>query len=81
MGEWVINAQGWQLGTTTRLTFWVWISADGVIDRWEIVGDLADDNITMRSLQQLTETIMNPALIDGVPVPSYRFLELVIERK
>lgn len=81
VGEWAINPEVWPLGTTTRLQFRVWISAAGVIDRWEIVGDFSEDETAMRSLQQLNQTIINPALIDGVPVPSYRFLEIVIDRE
>ncbi|MEO8122386.1 MAG: hypothetical protein ABI606_24070 [Rhodoferax sp.] len=81
VGEWVIDPQAWPLGRSSRLTFQVWISATGVIDHWELIGDLAGDTTAMRGLQQLSETIVNPALLNGLPVASFRLLEVVINRE
>lgn len=80
VGEWVINTQAWPPHTTTRVIVKVWISAKGQIDKWELVDASASDPFALEGFKSIKETILNPAWLNGVPVASFRLLEMDIER-
>lgn len=80
VGEWVINTQAWPPHTATRVIVKIWISAKGHIDDWELVGPSADDPFVLEGFKAIKETILNPAWLNGVPVASFRLLEIDIER-
>jgi hypothetical protein len=81
VGEWVINTQVWPLGHISRLAIKLWISASGKIDYWEFDDESTVDPAVRSGLDPINETILNPAMRNGVAVASVQVLELTINRE
>lgn len=76
VGDWVIDGRSIAPGQPLQWNIRVWISANGNVDGWELIGHSADDPIAQQALRELNLTVLNPARLDGKAVPSYRNLEL-----
>ena len=59
-----------------RVVLQLWISSQGVIERYELQGDAANDRAIQALLAPIVETPMRPAMIGRVPVPSTMRIEL-----
>lgn len=79
VGEWVIDFSELPSGHISGLVIEMWISAAGKLEHWELVGDLANREIIKRSLRQLANTPINPALLNGRSVASFRRIEILID--
>ncbi|OGQ53348.1 MAG: hypothetical protein A3J24_09500 [Deltaproteobacteria bacterium RIFCSPLOWO2_02_FULL_53_8] len=81
VGEWTIDTESWQPGTHVSARFEIWISQSGAIDKWNLLGKSADDPSISEAFETIRDTLMNPATLNGTPVPSYRQLEIEISRE
>ncbi|MFM1980852.1 MAG: hypothetical protein RLZ68_2117 [Pseudomonadota bacterium] len=79
VGEWVIDFSELPPGRISGLVIEMWISAAGKLEHWELVGDLANRELIKRSLRQLAATPINPALLNGRSVASFRRIEILID--
>ena len=79
VGDWVIDFSELPPGHTSSLVIEMWISAEGKLEHWELIGDLADRDVAERSLKHLTNTPINPALLNGQTVSSFRRIEIMID--
>ena len=59
-----------------RITVQLWISSQGVIERYEIQGDAATDRAVQALIAPILDTPMRPARIGRAPVPSTMLIEL-----
>ena len=80
MADWAIDTDVLPRGYTLRLVLQLWISADGTLDRWEILGDTANLELAQKALTHLNDTPIQPALLHQIAVPSFRQLEVVVTR-
>lgn len=62
--------------TQARIVLQLWISSQGVIERYELQGDAAQDRAIQALIAPIIETPMTPAMIGRVPVPSTMRIEL-----
>ena len=62
--------------THPRIVLQLWISSQGVIERYELQGDAVGDRAIQALLAPIMETPMRPAMIGRVPVPSTMRIEL-----
>jgi hypothetical protein len=81
VGEWMLNTEAWAPGTHVTAQFEIWISHLGVIEKWNLIGDSADDGAISKAFDTIWYTVMNPAMVNGTPMPSYRQLEIDIYRE
>ena len=82
LGDWEINPDELPRDTTLRVQIQLWISAQGMIDQWDLLdASLADTGLVNKALSNLQQTRLQPALLNHVAVPSVRRLELVISRE
>ena len=72
---WQLAAGPWPTAHP-RVTLQLWISSQGVIERYEILGDAAQDREVQALLEPIINTPMLPARIGKVPVPSTMRIEL-----
>lgn len=79
VGEWVIDFSRWPPGRSHSIVIEMWISASGKLVRWEIAGDTPNREIAEQSLRQLDETPINPALVNGKRVASFRRIEIILD--
>lgn len=79
VGEWVINPEPLPFGRTSTIPVKVWVSAQGAIERWQVLGKNAPPQAET-VLKDLNRTVLNPARIGDQPVASIRYIELIIER-
>lgn len=78
MGEWAIHAEVIPFGNSLRITAKLWISAEGTIERWELLND--DPNaLASKVVKDINKTIMNGAQIGNHRVASIKYVEFVIE--
>lgn len=80
LADWAIDTDVLPRGYTLRLVLQLWISAQGSLDRWEILGDTANRALAQKALANLADTPIQPALLHQVAVPSFRQLEVVVTR-
>lgn len=80
-GDWLIDANVLPRGAMVRIELWLWISANGKIDRWELGPDTPIDGDLERALVELDQTPVRPALRNNITVPSFRRLEVFISRE
>jgi hypothetical protein len=59
-----------------RIVLQLWISSQGVIERYEVQGDAASDLAVQALLAPILDTPMRPARIGRAPVPSTMRIEL-----
>lgn len=78
--DWAIDTEVLPRGYTLRLVLQLWISADGTLDRWEILGDNPNPALAHKALAHLKDTTIQPALLQQTAVPSFRQLEIVVTR-
>lgn len=79
VGDWVINPTPLPIDRPSRLAIKIWVSAEGSIERWELIAEDAPAGADI-VLQDLNRTVMNAARIGGKRVASIRFIELVVDR-
>lgn len=78
VGEWAIHAEVIPFGNSLRITAKLWISAEGTIERWELLND--DPNaLASKVVKDINKTIMNGAQIGNHRVASIKYVEFVIE--
>ncbi|APW39037.1 hypothetical protein RD110_18985 [Rhodoferax koreense] len=81
LGDWMIDTEVLPRGKSLRVVLKLWISATGVIDHWALSGVQDDDEtLARRALARLPETLIQPAFLNHLPVPSVRQLEIVLTR-
>lgn len=80
IGDWVIDTDRLPRGATVSVVLQIWISASGVIDRWELVGDTDNEILARRALSDLARTPMQPAFRNQIAVANYRRLQIVLQR-
>ena len=80
VGEWEINPNTLPLASVTVVELKLWISANGVIEAWELLGERANQRAVLDCLQPISGTAVNPAKRHGQPVASVKLIELRIER-
>ncbi|MBP7451353.1 MAG: hypothetical protein KA914_01025 [Ottowia sp.] len=73
--EWRLSDGPWPTAHP-RLTLQLWISSQGVIERYEVQGEAANDRAVQALLAPFMETPMEPARIGRMPVPSTMRIEL-----
>ena len=78
VGEWVIDFSKWSPGRSQPIIIEMWISATGKLEHWELVSDTQNREIAAMSLRQLDETPINPAILNGKRVASYRRIEIIL---
>jgi hypothetical protein len=81
LGDWVIDTDVLPRSYTLRLVLQLWISANGTIDHWDLVGDTANPVLAAKALAHLDQTPLQPALLNQLAVPSLRQLEIVVTRE
>ena len=81
VGDWLIDADALPRYTELRLVLQLWISATGVLDRWEVTDQTIATELTDRILADLDKTPIQPATLNNVAVPSVRQLEVVLSRQ
>jgi hypothetical protein len=81
IGDWLIDADALPRYTELRLVLRLWISATGVLDRWEVTDQTIATELTDRILADLDKTPIQPATLNNVAVPSVRQLEVVLSRQ
>lgn len=80
VGEWFLNLENWPLGTRKKFVLKVWISAQGHITSWEIVGKSVDDEMIRSATEDIFRTVMNPAYSGETPVDSQLTVEIDVSR-
>ncbi len=73
--EWRLAEMAWP-AAHPRIVLQLWISSKGVIERYEVQGDAAEDRAVQALLAPILDTPMRPARIGRVPVPSTMRIEL-----
>ena len=81
LGDWAINASAIAPDQHVRLVLRLWISASGSIDKWELADDAGQPELAQKILMSLDQTPLQPALLQQMPVPSFRQLEMLITRE
>lgn len=81
LGDWVIDSNVLPPGRPLRIVLKLWVSATGIIDHWTLSGVQDDDEALARqALARIPETLIQPAFLNHVAVPSFRQLEMVLVR-
>lgn len=81
VGEWIVNPVAWPVGQVNFLKIQLWISADGIVDRWELIAPGIQNEQIAEGLAFLSQTILNAAQINSVRVASTQIIELTIDRR
>lgn len=81
LGDWLIDGNVLPRGAIVRIELWLWISANGKIDHWELGPDTPINPELERALAELDQTPVQPALRNNIAVPSFRRLEVFISRE
>ncbi|MFZ4285276.1 hypothetical protein [Variovorax sp. HJSM1_2] len=80
LGDWLVHPETLPRLSSVRAEIWVWISATGQIDRWELAPDAQPRDLLMRALSEFDLTQLRPAMRNNLAVPNFRRIEIVISR-
>lgn len=76
VGEWVIDWTSWPSGESQTISFTLWTDETGKIIEWKLLGAIANLNQIEKAMSAIVDTPMNPAVLNGLPVPSVQTIEL-----
>lgn len=79
MVDWVINRSALSNNTSAAVIFTVWISAEGVIDHFEINDMETQQPWVSAAFANLGQTAMEPATLNELPVASVLTVEVFID--
>ena len=77
VGEWYVLSTLWP-SDVRKIRARLWISAKGVIDKWEVLDPPANEKVEA-SLEWMDRSILNPAMKNGRSVASVMEIELSLE--
>ncbi len=80
-GDWFVHTEVLPRFSSIRAEIWIWISASGQIDRWELAPGSEPYDLLMRALSELDLTRLSPAMRNNLAVPSFRRIEIVVSRE
>lgn len=76
VGEWVIDWTSWPTSKSQTISFTLWIDEKGKIVEWKLLRTTTDLSQIENAMAAIIETPMNPAVLNGLPVPSVQTIEL-----
>ncbi|WNO03420.1 hypothetical protein [Rhodoferax mekongensis] len=76
VGEWVIDWTSWPSSESQTISFTLWIDEKGKIVEWKLLGTTSNLSQIEKAMAVIIETPMNPAFLNGLPVPSVQTIEL-----
>lgn len=76
VGEWVIDWSVWPNEETRSIKFKLWVNDRGLIIDWALFDDQLNQDLIESALAIINQTPMNPAILNGSPVPSVQNIEL-----
>lgn len=79
--DWAINTEILPRGYSMRIILKLWISANGRIDHWEFEVEPHNEVLALKALEKIKQAQIQPALLNKMPVPSFRQLEIFISRE
>ncbi len=76
VGEWVIDWTSWPTSKSQTISFILWIDEKGKIVEWKLLRTTTNLSQIENAMAAIIETPMNPAVLNGLPVPSVQTIEL-----
>ena len=76
VGEWVIDWSVWPNEEARSIKFRLWVNERGLIIDWALFDDQLNQDLMKSALATINQTPMNPAILNGSPVPSVQNIEL-----
>ncbi len=76
VGEWVIDWTSWPSSESQTISFTLWIDEKGKIVEWKLLRTTTNLSQIENAMVAIVETPMNPAVLNGLPVPSVKTIEL-----
>lgn len=79
--DWIVNHQTQPKEGISVLVVTVWISASGVIDHFQLEQQHPSGDWAMSVLASFQNTVMEPATVAGIPVPSTMTIEITLNNE